>query len=124
MFTTYDDVRDFALTFVDKMVEDGQIQGAQHSDDNIEFDIQDSLIEHFLNRYKEDDCIIPDGGEAYEIVDTNEDYMVAFISSGGIPLGIFTIFIDTFEEDDKDIERLYVSINHTVVYLDAQNEEN
>jgi hypothetical protein len=123
MFATFDDVRDFALTFVDKMVEDGQIQGISDSDDNSEFDIQDSLIEHFLTRYKEEDCLIPDGGEAYEIVDTNEDYMVAFISSGGIPLGIFVIFIDTFEEDGIDIERLFVSINHTVVYLDGNNEE-
>jgi hypothetical protein len=123
MFIDFDEVRDFALSFVDKMIEDGQIKGAEHSDDNIEFDIQDSLIEHFLTKFKVEDCLIPEDGEAYEITDINEDYMVAFISSGGIPLGIFVIFIDTFEEEDIEIERLFVSINHNVVYLDGQTEE-
>ena len=123
MFVDFDGVRDFALTFVDRLVRDNFISSDIDTDNDNEFTIQDTLIEHFLTKIKQEDCIIPDGGEAYEITDINEDYMVAFISSGGIPLGIFVIYLDTFEEDGKDIERLFVSINHNVVYLDEQKEE-
>jgi hypothetical protein len=117
MFATFDDVRDFALTFVDKLVESGHIPSDIDTENETELEIQDDLIEHFLERFKEEDCLIPDGGEAYEIVDYNTDYMVAFISSGEIPLGIFVIFTDEIEDEE---DRLYVSINHSVVYLDSQ----
>lgn len=116
MFLDFDEVRDFALTFVDKLVEAKIIPSDIDTNNQNEFDIQDGLIEHFLERFKQDDCVIPNGGEEFEIADYNEDYMVAFISSEGIPLGIFTIFVD----EDFEEPRLYVSINHNVTYLDEQ----
>jgi len=125
MFTTFDDVRDFALTFVDLLVEDKHIESDMDTDNENEFDIQDSLIEHFLERFKQDDCLIPGNQEEFEITDVNEDYGVAFISSGGIPLGIFKVFIDEADNSFSDElieDRLYVSINHNVTYLDEHYE--
>jgi hypothetical protein len=117
MITNFDDLRDFALTFVDKLVEDGHIQSDIDTDNETEFDIQDSLIQHVIDHFKQDDCLIPDGGEAYEVVDINDDYGIAFIESDGIPLGMFTIFTDDHTDDEILEPRDYVSINHSVVYL-------
>jgi hypothetical protein len=116
MFIDFDEVRDFALSFVDKIVESGYIPSDIDTEQENEFDIQDKLIEHFLEKFKVDVCIIPNDGEAYEIEDINEDYMVAFIGSDGVPLGIFKIYTD----EDFDEPRLYVCVNHNVVYLDEQ----
>jgi hypothetical protein len=117
MFIDFDEVRDFALSFVDKLVESGHIPSDADTNNETEFEIQDDLIEHFLGRIKQEDCLIP-SGEAYTITDFNEDYMVAFISCETAPLGIFVIYTDEVEDQEP---RLYVSINHTVVYLDEQN---
>ncbi len=120
MVTNFDDLRDFALSFVDKLVEMKVIPSDIDTDNENEFDIQDALIEHVIAHFKQDDCLIPDGGEAYEVVEINEDYGVAFIESDGIPMGMFSIFIDDeIPEDEPELEpRNYVSINHNVVYLD------
>jgi hypothetical protein len=107
MFTTINDVQEFALTFVNKLVD---------------CDVEDLLIEHCVEKLKQDDCIIPGKSEEFEITDYCAFYGVAFISSGGIPLGMFTVFQDDdFEEFDEP--RLYVSINHNVVYLDEHKIE-
>ena len=112
MFTNFDDLRDFAVEFVNCLYKEKLIQPESR------LEIENRLIQQTIDKIKQDDCLIPGGGNSHCITDINEDYMIAFIDSDNIPLGIFTIFIDTFEEDDKDIERLYVSVNHTVVYLD------
>ena len=117
MITNFDDLRDFALTFVDKLVENEYIPSDMDTDNEDEFDIQDLLIEHVIEHFKQDDCLIPDGGEAYEVVEVNEDYGIAFIENDGIPLGMFTIFTDDHTDDEILEPRDYVSINHNVVYL-------
>src|SRR6476620_464621 len=112
MFTELDDVRSFALTLTNKLVSNGYLSISQDTQS-----IQDEIVDEVLDKLKQEDCLIPDGGEAYEITDYCDQHDVAFISIGGIPLGIFVIYSDTIEEDDDSInERLYVSINHTVVY--------
>ena len=116
MFVDFDEVRDFALTFVDKLVESGHIPSDVDTENETEFEIQDDLIEHFLERIKQNDCLVP-SGEAYEITDINKDYMVAFISCETAPLGISVIHTDEIEDEE---DRLFVSINHNVVYLDSQ----
>ena len=96
MILDFDELRDFALTFVDKMVEDKHIESDIDTDEENEFDIQDTLIQHFIDRFKQDDCLTPNN--------TDKD----------VPLGIFTIFYDA-EQD----ERPYVCVNYTVEYLDS-----
>ena len=118
MFTELDQARAFALTVASKLKNDGYVESNKDV-----YEIQDLILIHLLAGIKQDDCLIPDGGEAYEVTDFCDEYGVAFISSGGIPLGIFVIYLDSFEEDDIDVERLYVSINHTVVYLDGHNSD-
>lgn len=118
MIRNFDDLRDFALTFVDKMVEDGHIESDIDTNNENEFDIQDTLIEHVLERFKQDDCITPNGVDGLCIDDINEDYDIAFISVNNVPLGIFTIFTDDDITEDNPEVRQYVSVNHTVHYLD------
>lgn len=117
MFTNFDDLRDFALTFVDKLVEEKFIESDIDSDNETEFDIQDMLIEHLIDKIKQDDCLIPGGSQSHCVTDINEDYMIAFIDSDAIPLGVFTIFVDRDMLDDDGEPKHYVSINNTVVYL-------
>ena len=118
MVRDFDELRDFALTLVDKLVENGHIPSDIDTDNENEFDIQDMVIEHVLEHFQQDDCITPNGTDGLCITDINEDYMVAFIDINDVPLGIFTIFTDDDITEDNPEVRQYVSVNHSVHYLD------
>lgn len=118
MFNKFDDLRDFALTFVDKMVLGAYIPSDIDSDNEDEFDIQDMLVEHYIHKTQQNDCVIPNQGTSYCITDIHLDYMVAFIESEAIPLGLFTIFTDEENLDEDGEPKIYVNINFKRVYLD------
>lgn len=122
MIRDFDQLRDLALRMTDALVEQGYIEDCIDTDNHVEFDVEDLLIQTLIDNLKQDDCITPQGIDhgKVELKEYNEDYEIAFISVDDIPLGIFTIFFDDeFEEDEEDTTpRLYVVIDYNVVYID------
>jgi hypothetical protein len=116
MIRDFDELRDIAIRMTDALVEQGFIKDCtDEPDDSTEFDVQDLLLETLIDSLRQDDCIIPNGvvlGNV-ELKEINEDYRIAFISVDDIPLGIFTLFTDEEQED-----RLYVTIDYEVTYVD------
>lgn len=116
MIRDFDELRDICIRMVDNLVEQGFIKDCtDEPDDSTEFDVQDLLMETLIDSLRQDDCITPQGVEQgkIELKEINEDYQIAFISVDNIPLGIFTLFTDEEQED-----RLYVTIDYEVTYVD------
>lgn len=122
MIRDFDQLRDLAIGMTNALVEQDYIEDCIDTDNDVEFDVQDLLIQTLIDNLKQDDCITPQGIDhgKVELKEYNEDYEIAFISVDDIPLGIFTIFFDDeFEEDEEDTTpRLYVVIDYNVVYID------
>jgi hypothetical protein len=115
MIRDFDELRDLAIGMTNALVEQGFLEDCMDTDSNVEFDVQDLLLETLIDSLRQDDCITPKGvvlGNV-ELKEINEDYRIAFISVDDIPLGIFTLFTDEEQED-----RLYVTIDYEVTYVD------
>lgn len=122
MIRDFDQLRDLAIGMTNALVEQDYIEDCIDTDSDVEFDVQDLLIQTLIDNLKQDDCITPQGIDhsKVELKEYNEDYEIAFISVDDIPLGIFTIFFDDELEEDEEYTkpRLYVVIDYNVVYID------
>jgi hypothetical protein len=51
---TLDDIKDLSILIVDTLVEEGIIKDCTDTDDSIEFDVQDIIVEILCNKFNID----------------------------------------------------------------------